>query len=283
MILITGASGQLGNLVIEELKKTVPANEIVAGVRSPEKAKNLAESGVQIRTLDYSQPETIVSALKGIKRVLLISSSNVGSRATEHKNVIEACQKADLELFAYTSILHADSSPLLLGEEHKQTEAMIRESGLPSVILRNGWYTENYTVGIGGVLQSGAVFGCAKNGKFSFSARADYAAAAAKVIAANEQAGKIYELAGDTGYTLKEYASEIEKQTGKSIAYNDMPLEEYANVLINVGLPEGFAHVLADAEAGASQGALFDDSQTLSRLIERPTTPLADSIRKAMS
>ncbi len=283
MILVTGASGQLGRLVISNLLKTLSPGEIVAGVRTPEKAKDLTESGVLVRTLDYTKPETISLALEGVKRVLLISSSNVGNRAAEHKNVIAECKKAGVELLAYTSLLHADRSPLMLGEEHRQTEEMIKESGVPSVLLRNGWYTENYTAGIGVVLQTGAVFGCAKNGKFSFASRADYAAAAAEVITKENQAGKVYELAGDTGYTLEEYAAEISKQTGKPIVYKDMPQEEYVKVLVGAGLPEGFAHVLADADAGAAEGALFDDSHTLSGLIGRPSTSLNNSVQKALS
>lgn len=282
MIVVTAASGQLGRLVVKELLKSVPAAEIIAGVRSPEKAKDLASTGVQVRELDYTKPQTIQAALVGVKKLLLISSNAVGSRAAEHKNVIEAAKKVGVELIAYTSILHADTTPMILAQEHKETEAMIKASGLSYVFLRNGWYTENYTANIAPVIQHGAVLGSAKDGKFSLAARADYAAAAAKVLTLDNQAGKIYELAGDVAYTLADYAAEIAKQTGKAIVYSDMPEADYAKVLVSVGLPEGFASVLADCDTGASKGALFDDSKTLSTLIGRATTPVADSIKAVL-
>lgn len=282
MIVVTAASGQLGRLVVQELLKSVPASQIIAGVRSPEKAKDLASTGVQVRELDYTKPQTIQAALAGVKKLLLISSNAVGSRAAEHKNVIDAAKKVGVELIAYTSILHADTTPMILAQEHKETEAMIKASGLPYVFLRNGWYTENYTANIAPVLQHGAVLGSAKDGKFSLAARADYAAAAAKVLTLDNQAGKIYELAGDVAYTLADYAAEIAKQTGKTIVYSDMPESDYAKVLVSVGLPEGFASVLADCDTGASKGALFDDSKTLSKLIGRATTPIAESIKAVL-
>lgn len=282
MIVVTAASGQLGRLVVQELLKSVPASQIVAGVRSPEKAKDLAGTGVQVRELDYTKPQTIQAALAGVKKLLLISSNAVGSRAAEHKNVIDAAKKVGVELIAYTSILHADTTPMILAQEHKETEAMIKASGLSYVFLRNGWYTENYTANIAPVLQHGAVLGSAKDGKFSLAARADYAAAAAKVLTLNNQAGKIYELAGDVAYTLADYAAEIAKQTGKTIVYSDMPESDYAKVLVSFGLPAGFASVLADCDTAASKGALFDDSKTLSKLIGRSTTPLAESIKAVL-
>ena len=283
MIAITGATGQLGRLVLQNLLKTVPASQIVAAVRSPEKAADLAALGVQVRQADYAQPATLEAAFQGVDKLLLISSSEVGQRAPQHAAVIAAAQKAGVKLIAYTSILRADTSPLGLAAEHKETEAMLRASGIPFVLLRNGWYTENYTASVPAALQYGAVMGSAKDGRIASAARADYAAAAAAVLTKDGQAGKVYELAGDTAYTLSELAAEIAKQSGKPVVYNDLPEAAYAAALVQVGLPEGFAALLADSDVGASKGGLFDDGHQLSQLIGRPTTPLADVVKAALA
>lgn len=283
MIAITGATGQLGRLVIQNLLNTVPASQIVAVVRSPEKAADLAALGVQVRQADYAQPATLDAAFQGVDKLLLISSSEVGQRAPQHAAVIAAAQKAGVKLLAYTSLLRADSSPLGLAAEHKETEAMLRASGLPHVLLRNGWYTENYTGSVPAALQHGAVMGSAKDGRIASAARADYAAAAAAVLTKEGQAGQVYELAGDTAYTLAELAAEIASQSGKPVVYNDLSQAAYAAALVQVGLPEGFAALLADSDVGASKGALFDDSHQLSQLIGRPTTPLAEVVKTALA
>ncbi|MDM0055249.1 SDR family oxidoreductase [Variovorax fucosicus] len=283
MIAITGATGQLGRLVIEALLPKIPAAQIVAAVRSPEKAKNLAALGVQVRQADYAQPATLEAAFQGVEKVLLISSSEVGQRAAQHRAVIEAAAKAGVKLIAYTSILRADTSPLALAAEHKETEAALRASGLPFVLLRNGWYTENRTASIPVALQHGAVLGAAGEGRIASAARADYAAAAAAVLTREDQAGRVYELAGDTGYTLSELAAEIARQSGKTVAYQDLPEPAYKAALVQAGLPEGFAALLANSDAGTAKGALFDDSRQLSQLIGRPTTPLATTVAAALT
>lgn len=283
MIVITGASGQLGRLVIDELLKSVPASELVAAVRSPEKAEAFEKKGVQVRQADYTRPDTLDAAFRGAEKVLLISSSEVGQRVPQHANVIAAAKKAGVGLLAYTSILHADATPLSLGSEHKKTEAILAESGVPYVVLRNGWYTENYAAGIPIALQQGAVLGCAGEGRISSAARADYAAAAAAVLLADDQAGNVYELAGDDAYTLAEFAAEVAKQSGKAVIYRDMPAAEYTSALIGAGFPDGMAQLLAQSETGASKDGLFDDSKTLSRLIGRPTTPLSEVVKQTLA
>lgn len=282
MILITGASGQLGRLVIDNLLNTTPANQIVAAVRNPEKIADLAEKGVQIRQADYSDLDSLVAAMQGVEKVLLVSSSEVGQRVEQHRNVIHAAKEAGIALIAYTSILNADTSPLILAKEHVATENLLAESGVPYVLLRNGWYSENYTMGLATALEYGVV-GCAEDGKLSTAARADYAAAAAAVLVKDGQAGKVYELAGDNAFTLSEYAAAISKVSGKTVTYHNVPEAEYTKILVGAGLPEGFAAVLADSEVGASQGGLFSDSKDLSTLIGRPTTSIEDSIKVTLS
>jgi NAD(P)H dehydrogenase (quinone) len=283
MIVITGASGQLGRLVIEELLGSLPAPELVAAVRSPQKGEDLAARGVQVRQADYDRTDTLERAFAGAHKMLLISSSEVGKRAPQHANVIAAAKKAGVGMLVYTSILHADTTPLALGSEHRQTEAELARSGVPHVVLRNGWYTENHAAGIPAALQQGLVYGCAGEGRFSAAARADYAAAAARVLLADDQAGKVYELAGDEAYTLREFAAEVARQADQAVDYQDIPEAEYAAALKAAGLPAGLAEMLADADTGASKGGLFDDGQTLSRLIGRPTTPLAEVVQQALS
>lgn len=281
MIVVTGATGQLGRLVINSLLKNVPASQIVAAVRNVEKAGELAALGVQVRQADYNQPASWDDALQGADKVLLISSSEIGQRARQHKAVVDAAKRVGVKLLAYTSVLHADSSALGLAGEHRDTEAAIRVSGVPFVFLRNGWYTENYAAGIPTALSLGAVYGCAGDGRISSASRADYAEAAAVVLTSDNQAGRIYELAGDTAYTLSEFAAEISRQSGRAIQYVNLPEVEYKKALLGAGLPEGLAELLANSDTGASRGALFDDGKQLSKLIGRPTSALA-TVVKAM-
>ncbi len=282
MILVTGASGQLGRLVIEELLQRVDASEIIAAARDVKKIEDLGQRGVQLRTLDYADASGIPAALEGVTRLLLISSSEVGQRLAQHKNVIEAAAKTGLELLAYTSILHADTTPLPLGNEHKATEALIKVSGIPYTLLRNGWYTENYTLAAGMAVAHGAVIGCAGEGKIASAARADYAKAAAVVLTSPVQSGAVYELAGDEAYTLSELAATISEVSGKAVAYVNMSEAEYEQALLGAGLPDFVAKLLSESDTGASKGGLFDESKTLSRLIGEATTPLKACVKAAL-
>ena len=279
MIAVTGATGQLGRLVIEALLKKVPAAEIIAAVRTPEKASELAALGVQVREADYSRPETLLSAFSGVEKVLLVSSSEVGAREAQHKAVIAAAKEAGVSLLAYTSLLHADTTPMGLGGEHRATEQALIASGVPYAILRNGWYSENYAASIAPAITHGAFIGAAAQGKIASASRQDYAEAAAAVLTRSDATGNIYELAGDSAYTLEEYTAEIALQSGMNIEYIDMPQADFAAALKGAGLPDWLAEMLADSDAGAAKGALFDDSHTLSKLIGRPTTPWQDVVK----
>ena len=281
MIVITGATGNLGQHVIASLLTSVPAANIIAAVRNPAKAASLAALGVQVRQADYNDGASLDAAFKGATKILLISSSEVGQRAQQHQNVIDAARRAGVALLAYTSVLRADTSPLGLAAEHVVTEAAIRASALPYSFLRNGWYLENHTEHLAPVLEHGVVLGAAQNGRFSSAARADYAAAAAAVLTAT-QPQAIYELAGDHGFTLAEYAAEVARQSGKAIVYKDLPQADFKAALVSVGVPEGFADLLADSDAGAAKGGLEDNGKQLSALIGRPTTSLANAVKAAL-
>lgn len=275
---LTGATGQLGRLAITALKARGHAP--VALVRDPAKAADL---GTDTRAFDYKNTATLAPALAGVTTLVLISSSDFEDRVGQHRNVIDAARAAGVGRILYTSLLRADTSPMLLAADHKATEDAIRASGLGFTILRNGWYTENHTGSLGGAIAAGALIGAAGTGRFSTAARADYAEAIAATAAGQGHEGKTYELAGDRGYSYADLAAEVSRQTGKVIPYNDLPPATYAGILQSFGLPEGFAHVLADSDVQAGQGALFDDSRTLSRLINRPTTPMADTVAKALA
>jgi NAD(P)H dehydrogenase (quinone) len=278
-IAITGATGHLGRLVLERLTSRIPEGHIVALVRSPEKAADL---GVTVRTADYDRPETLGPALRGIDTLLLISGSEVGKRSAQHRNVVEAARQAGVERIVYTSLLHADRSSLDLAAEHLASEAAVKESGIAFTILRNGWYTENYTGSIPGAVAGGTFLGSAGQGRISSATRADYADAAVAVLTGEGHEGNTYELAGDEAWTLEDLAAEVSRQTGRTITYRNLPEDEYANALQGFGLPTGLAKSIAGWDAAAAQGALFDDSHQLSRLIGRPTTPLSVAVADAL-
>lgn len=285
MIVVTGATGQLGRLVMAELlNKGVPAERIAAVVRNPAKAADLAALGVQLRQADYTQPEALEKAFQGADKLLFISSSEVGSRLPQHRNVVDAAKKAGVGLVVYTSILRADTSKIGLAAEHRETEALLKASGLPHALLRNGWYTENYLASIPPALAHGAFIGSAGEGVISSAARADYAAAAAAVLASDQpQAGKVYELAGEPGYTLTELAAEISRQSRKTVPYVNLRQADFKAALLGAGLPEELAELLADSDAAAANGALQGEGATLRGLIGRPSTPLADLVKVALA
>lgn len=278
-IAVTGATGQLGRLVVEKLKERVAPSQIVALARSTARG---ADRGVEVREADYDRPETLDRALAGIDTLVMISSSEVGKRAAQHANIIDAAKKAGVKRIVYTSLLRADTTPLGLGAEHVVTEAALKASGIATTILRNGWYTENYTASVPGAVKAGAFAGSAGEGRISSATRADFAEAAAVVATGEGHDGKVYELAGDEAYTLAALAAEISRQTGTNIPYRNLPQDEYAAVLEGAGVPQGFAAALAQFDVDAANGALFDDSRQLSALIGRPTTKLADAVAAAL-
>ncbi|NDL55810.1 SDR family oxidoreductase [Phytoactinopolyspora mesophila] len=283
MITVTAATGQLGRLVVDALlDRGVPADRIVAAVRNPGKAADLAERGVHVREADYTKPETLTSAFAGTDKLLLISSSEVGQRLDQHTNVVKAAQVAGVSLIAYTSILNADTTGVGLAAEHKATEAVIRDSGLPNVFLRNGWYMENYTENLAPALEFGTLLGAASGGRISGATRADFAAAAASVLTSDGHAGMVYELGGDTPFTMAELAATVTAQSGKQVTYQDLSAVDYTKALVAAGLPEPVADMLADNDLAVARGELFIDSRDLSTLIGRPTTPLTDAVTEAL-
>lgn len=281
--LVTGANGHLGKLVLAKLRTLVPAESIFGLVRREADAEALRAEGLNARIGDYTDRASLIDALTGIDRVLLISGSQVGQRIAQHENVIEAAKATEVEFIAYTSILDAVHSGMALAAEHKATEAMIVASGIPYAMLRNGWYSENLLGSLQNDLKLGKHFGAAGDGLFATAPRHNYAEAAAVVLAGTGHENKVYELAGDSAFTLADLAADITKAAGKTVAYVDMPEADYAAALVGAGLPEPFAKILADSDAWAAKGALYSDSKDLSTLLGHPTEPIAETIRIALA
>jgi NAD(P)H dehydrogenase (quinone) len=282
-ILVTGASGHLGRLVVDALlERGVPASDLVATARDPQALSDLADLGVDTPRLDYDDPQSAKDALAGVDRVLLVSGSDVGDRVRQHRAVIDAAVEHDVELLAYTSILRADTTELGLATEHAATEQLIRESGLPAAYLRNSWYVENYTAQLPVALAQGGFAGAAGDGRISAATRADYAAAAAVVLSTDGHAGQAYELGGDGAFTMAELAAVVAEETGRDVGYTDLPEAEFATLLEGAGLPAPYAAALAAADTGIKRGDLLETSGTLSRLIGRPTTSLREAVRAAL-
>ncbi|WP_323100852.1 SDR family oxidoreductase [Intrasporangium sp. YIM S08009] len=281
-ILVTAASGHLGRLVVDALlRRGVAPSDVVATARKPEALAELADRGVEVRRADYDDPASLDTAFAGVDRLLFVSGSEVGSRIPQHRNVVDAAVRAGVGLVAYTSITRADTSELALATEHRATEEMIEASGLAHVFLRNSWYLENYTGQLPTYLEHGAVIGSAGDGRVSAATRADYAEAAAAVLAEDGHGGRAYELGG-TAFTLAELAATVARVSGTEVVYRDLSVEDYAAALVAAGLPEGYAHALADSDRGIAAGALFTDTGDLERLIGRPTTTLEDAVRAAL-
>lgn len=283
MIVVTGATGQLGRLVVHALLEKLPAEKIVAAVRSPENAADLARQGVTVRKTDYNEPETLAPALAGADKVLLISGNEVGQRVAQHGAVVEAAKAADVGHLVYTSAPHADTSALVLAPEHKATEEIIAASGLTYTFLRNNWYNENYVPTIQQGARTGSFFGNAGDGRVASATRADYAAAAVAVLTGAGHDNKVYELSGDVAWTRNELAAEIAKATGKQVVYTDLSAQEHKDALIKAGTPEGAAGFVVVLDANISDGLLAETSGDLRALTGRPTTPIAETVAEAVN
>jgi NAD(P)H dehydrogenase (quinone) len=281
-IVVTGATGQLGRLVVESLiQRGTPPAAIVATGRAVDRLADLADLGVQVRQASYDDPASLAAAFAGADRVLLVSSSEVGQRVAQHENVIDAARAAGAELIAYTSIANADRSTMVLAQEHRATEHAVIASGLPYALLRNGWYLENYTAQLPTYLEHGAVLGSAGDGRVSAAAKADFADAAAAVLL-TDRPRQVYELGGDSSFTLAELAATVSDASGREVTYQDLPADQYAQVLVGAGVPAPFAEVLADSDLGLGRGELEVTSGDLSTLLGRPTTSLSEAVNSAV-
>ncbi|MCL6240717.1 SDR family oxidoreductase [Acinetobacter amyesii] len=281
-IAITGATGQLGQLVLQFLLKETAAENIIALVRSPEKATSLQAQGIELRHFDYDQPDTLVPALQGVDKLLLISANEIGRRTPQHKAVIDAAVEAKVPYIAYTSLLRADTSPLGLSQEHRETESLIQASGLTYTFLRNNWYVENYLAAVGHVVETGTLFGAAKDGKINAATRADYAEAAAKVLTSSGHENKTYELASSDSFTLAQLAETLQQVSGQNVHYQNLTAEDYTQGLLQAGLPAGLVDVIVDADINSIDGAMQSDRKDLEQLLGHPTTSLRSAVEAAL-
>lgn len=281
-IAITGATGQLGHLVIESLIKLNSQHHIIALVRDLKKGFIFKDQDFEVRHFDYDQPQSLATALKGVDKLLLISANEIGRRVAQHKAVIDAAKKANVPYIAYTSLLNANTSPLGLAPEHRETEDLIKKSGLSYTLLRNNWYSENYLASLQNVIETGILFGAAADGKISSASRQDYADAAAYVLHGNEHNNKTYELAGSHAFTLNDLAGLISRASSKQIRYQNLTAEDYRLGLTQAGLVPDLVDVIVDADVQAAQAAMYSERDDLEHIIGRPTTPIADSIQHAL-
>lgn len=282
-IAITGATGQLGQLVIQFLLKETAAQNIVTLVRDEAKAVSFKQQGIEVRHFNYDAPETLVPALQGIDKLLLISANEIGRRTPQHKAVIDAAVAANVPYIAYTSLLRADTSPLGLSEEHRETESLIKASGLNYTFLRNNWYVENYLAAVAHVAETGVLYGAAQNGRISAATRADYAEAAAKVLNSIGHEQKTYELASSSSFTLADLAEAIQSESGNTVQYQNLAPEDYRQGLLQAGLPAGLVDVIVDADVHTVKGAMYSDHQDLEQLLGHPSTSLQAAVKKALN
>lgn len=281
-IVVTGATGQLGQLVVEGLLKHLPADQIAAVVRDRAKAAPLAARGVELRVADYDQPDTLSTAFRTGDKVLLVSGSQVGKRVDQHRAVVEAARTADVALIAYTSILGGPKADFSLGWDHQATEEIIQDSGVPYVMLRNGFYSDQYLDDLAGALERGKIIGNAADGRLAAAPREDFAAAAVAVLLEDGHQGRTYELSGDSTWTFAELAAEISRQSGTDVTYANLTPDAHRKALIEAGLPKEIADLLVDIDNAIARGLLADTPGDLSRLLKRPTTPLADTVARAL-
>ena len=280
-IAITGATGQLGQFVIQHILKLSQEHEIIALVRDIEKAKKLLPNTIEIRHFDYDQPQTLATSLQGIDKLLLISANEIGRRVPQHKAVIDAAKLAQVPYIAYTSLLNADHSTLGLAQEHRETEQLIKDSSLTYTLLRNNWYIENYLGGLEHDLQHGVIYGASGNGKISAATRDEYAEATAKILIAppTSHANKTYELASNQSFTKADIAATLAELTHKIIRYENLETEAFLNALVAVGLDDDFASFLADVDNKTAHGAMFSESKDLENLLGHPTLSLKDVLK----
>jgi len=283
-LLITGATGHLGRLVVEQLLAAgCPAGDIIATGRATDKIKDLADRGVQVRAVHFGDPAAVRAAVAEADRVLLVSAMDPGARVAQHRNVIDAARETGVGLVAYTSIVNAGTATIALAADHQATERLLRDSGVPYVLLRNSWYHENYTDRLPAFLAQGAIPGSAGDGRISAASRADYAAAAVRVLTTDGHAGRAYELGSDEPFTLAQLAAEISTQSGSEVRYIDLPEAGYARALTEHGVPELMANMVAETDAAAARGALHTASGDLTALTGRPATTLSAAVAAALS
>jgi NAD(P)H dehydrogenase (quinone) len=280
---LTGATGQLGSIVAETLLKTVPAGNIVASVRNPEKAEALKARGVDVRHGDFDRPETLDTAFAGVERLLIVSvDGDSDTRIRQHKAAVDAAVRAGVGFIVYTSVVDAENSSLFLAPVYRATEAFIRESGIPYAFLRNNWYLENEAGSIQAVKAGAPWLTSAEDGKVGWATRSDYAEAAAAVLAGESRESVIYELSG-TPLTQAEMAAVVGEVLGQEVVVKQVDDTAYEKIMADAGVPEAALPIVVAIQSAIRDGVLNIESGDLAKLLNRPLTPLSEGIRALLT
>ncbi|MGO4692449.1 NAD(P)H-binding protein [Glaciibacter sp. 2TAF33] len=281
-VVVTGATGHLGRLIVESLlARGVAAERIVAGGRRLDKLDDLSERGVRVARVDYSDEASLAAAFAAADTLVLVSGSEVGSRIGQHQAAVDAARAAGIRRIVYTSAPHADSTTLVLAPEHIATENLIRESGLAFTFLRNGWYSENYLGALYQAATTGEIVASVGDARVASASRADFAEAAAAVVIGDGHDGAVYELTGDHAWDFAELAEAASEVLGTPVVYRSVTPEEHEAELIAAGLPTGTAGFIVALDGNIRDGLLAHTPGDLARLIGRPTTPLAEALGAA--
>lgn len=286
MILITGATGQLGGIVVENLLEKVPARQIAVLVRDENKAADLKAKGVEVRVGSYHDAASLANAMSGIDKVLLISSNDFNNRLGQHKNVIDAAKNAGVKHILYTGVTmkNINESPLKpLLADHYQTEDYIEESGLTYTFLQNSLYFEVIPLFVGANVLETGIFFPASDGKVAFAARQDLGETTATILATEGHENKTYNLTGATAYSFADVAASLSEFTGKAVSYTSPEPVAFEAMLKQFGLPEGIVLMSVLFAAGIQNGDFDLPSPTLEQLLGRKTTNLKTFLKATYS
>ncbi|TGK03428.1 SDR family oxidoreductase [Leptospira selangorensis] len=265
-VLVTGASGHLGKIILEELLKR-GHNKIIATTRKPESLQDFATRGVTVRKASFDDPASLVAAFQGADRVLIISTDNIGNRIEEHKNAVDAAVNIGAKRILYTSLTKADEVPVTFAFEHEGTEEKIKQSGLAYTILRNNMYSDYLIPKLQHAIASGSLYGSGGVGACAYVSRTDCAKAAAAALLSPEAGNKILEIGGPKAWTYAELAKFTSELVNKPISYVDLPAEELSKALVGAGVPKPMADALASFDVSIREGYLKEVNSSAKDLI----------------
>lgn len=279
-IVVTGATGQLGQLIVEHLigRGVAPA-EITAVGRNTARLADLAATGVATAVIDYTDPASLAAAFTGADVLMLVSGSEVGQRVAQHTNAITAAVAVGVGRIVYTSAPKATTSALIVAPEHKATEEALQASGVPFTILRNGWYTENYAAAVEQAREMGVYLTSAGDGRVASASRTDYAEAAAVVLTTPGHDNAVYELAGDVAWSGDDMAAALTEVVGRPVVFSSVTPDEHTAILTGAGLDGGTVGFVVALDGNTRDGLLAGGSTDLATLIGHPTTPLVEGLR----
>ena len=285
MILITGAAGSLGKATINFLlEKGYQAQNIIALVRDEAKAPDLKAKGVIIKIGDYDNYDSLLSAMAGVEKVLLISGSDVVKRSTQHENVVNAAKEAGIKHILYTSFQRkneSDSSPIaFVAKSHIDTENMVKSSGIAYTILRNNIYLDMLPIFLGEKVLETGVFFPAGETKSAFASRSDMAEAIANILIGKGHENKEYDLSNTESFSFQDIANSLSSLTGKGVNYFSPDKETYHQTLANAGVPAEYIGMFAGFAEAMKQGEFTETSTDLEKLLGRKPATAQEFLAK---